>query len=86
MITSLDLEGGLSTVDAIIDYSRFIFNSLERKYHAIGIFVDFSKEFDTVNHQISMSKFYSYGVRGEVNAWFGSYLEDRSQCVRLSNS
>ena len=47
----------------------------------IGIFLDFSKAFDTVNHSILIDKLYPYGIRGNGLEWFRSCLSDRSQYV-----
>ena len=41
---------------------------------SLGIFIDLSKAFDTVNHQIIISKFSKYGVKGEKLSSFKSYL------------
>ena len=51
---------------------------------AIGVFVDFQKAFDTVNHEILLRKLDHYGVRGLANQWFTSYLTNRRQCVSIS--
>lgn len=77
---------GLSTVDAIVDYSEYICRNLEEHKHVIGVFIDYSKAFDTVNHSILLSKLEAYGIRGLALDWFRSYLDNRRQCVRVGSS
>ena len=43
------------------------------------IFLDFTKAFDTVDHEIVVGKLSSYGIAGTSLAWFKSYLADRQQ-------
>jgi len=56
-------------------------NAIERNEYAIGIFCDLSKAFDTLNHQILLSKLEHYGIRGRAKQWFSSYLRNRRQFV-----
>jgi hypothetical protein len=68
----------------IIDH---ISRAMDEKEFSIGIFLDLSKAFDTIDHKILLSKLNIYGVRGVALKWFRStsYLYNRSQCVCLGN-
>jgi hypothetical protein len=39
--------------------------------------VDFSKTFDSVDHDILLQKLQVYGINGSLLRWFESYLNDR---------
>lgn len=76
---------GVSTVDAFLDYSEFLYQCLDEKKHVVSVFADFSKAFDTVNHNILLTKLKCYGISVTALNWFKSYLHNRKQCVRIGS-
>ena len=73
-----------STSHALIHMTEAIRSALDSGFVTCGIFVDFQKAFDTVNHEILLKKLDHYGFRGAVNNWFRSYLTDRKQKVVIN--
>ena len=62
-----------------------ISQALENGEYVLGLFLDFSKAFDTVNHSILFKKLEFYGIRGIALSWFQSYLTGRVQYVEYEN-
>ena len=60
--------------------------ALDNNLHAVGIFLDFTKAYDVINHNILLCKLESYGVRGIINSWFKSYLSERMQYVTITQN
>ena len=52
----------------------------------VGIFLDFAKAFDTINHNILKQKLEHYGIRGLPLDWMCSYLSNRFQFVSNGNN
>ena len=81
-----DLHNGFrnkhSIQHAILDIVNTIHSNMDNRKTSCGIFVDLKKAFDTVNHEILLTKLEHYGIRGVINSWFRSYLSDRRQSIR----
>lgn len=72
-----------STSHATAYLSSEILKTLDKSEKAIGVFMDLSKAFDTINIEILVEKLNHYGIRGIANNWFKSYLTGRSQFVSI---
>ena len=77
---------GHSTDYAIIQLYDKIIDSFSNKEHIIGIFMDLSKAFDTIDHLILLHKLESYGIRGQSLSWFKDYLHNRKQFVVFNSN
>lgn len=76
---------GKSTTTAIIQMVESLIDGLEDGNLTTGLFLDFSKAFDCLDHQLIIKKLENLGVTGTVKKWFQSYLKDRTQLVELRN-
>ena len=66
-----------STSHAIINATKSLYKALDNDLHTLGIFIDFSKAFDTVDHVILCSKLENYSVKGNVLKLISNYLSGR---------
>ena len=72
-----------STDHALINITENIRDALDEGKYACGVFVDFQKAFDTVNHNILIKKLSFFGINGKIKEWVESYLSNRKQFVSI---
>ena len=75
-----------STTHAMLELVTKITNAIDNNQYTMGIFLDLSKAFDTVNHAVLLYKLEHYGIRGIVLEWFKNYLQFRKQAVRYKTT
>ena len=75
-----------STVSSLIYMINKIATSIDRNQITVGIFLDLSKAFDTIDHQILFSKLEHYGIRGIALQWSKSYFHNRKQFVQFNET
>ncbi len=71
------------TNDAVFHLVSEISRNLNNNRKTIAIFLDLAKAFDTVPHDKLLDILFRYGVRGPVLNVFPSYLNNRTQFLRL---
>ena len=75
-----------NTTDTLIIITNTIKVALNNKQSAICVYLDLSKAFDTVPHDVLLGKLHHYGVRGVELRWFENYLSARSQVVQIQDT
>jgi hypothetical protein len=71
-----------STTTALVDFVEKVMNSNDNREAVLGVFYDYSKAFDTVNHDLLLHKLHNIGISGVANNWVRSFLKNRIQVVR----
>ena len=75
-----------STDHAILCITDNFQKAIENRNYSCGVFLDFSKDFDTVDHQILVKKLEYYGIRGIAKQRFISYLANCKQVVIVNDT
>ena len=63
-----------------------ITTSIDQNEITVGIFLDLSKAFDTLDHQILFSKLEHYGICGIGLLWIKSHFSNRKEFVQFNET
>ena len=85
-ISQYGFQENLSTELAMLELQDRLTDILSNKQRCVGIFMDLSKAFDTLDHKILIQKLQQCGIRGIALQWFISYLNNRSQFVSINGT
>ena len=62
-----------------------IHNNFEQHNFTLKVFIDLSKAFDTVDHNILHKKLEINGTVGKNLQWFKNYLNNRKQYIQINS-
>ena len=65
------------TTHAMLDIFTSFLNNLHLNKNTALMLLDLKKAFDTVIHKILLSKLHHYGIQGNANKLFASFLTSR---------
>ena len=82
--TQFGFRKNMGTEDALMNYTDHIQTQLKNKKFTISIFLDLSKAFDVINHNILEIKLYHYGFRGKFLQFLMSFIKDRRYFVNVN--
>ena len=69
---------------ALITITENIWNVLDNNQYTWGVFLDFQKAFDTVNHRILLSELEYYGIRDILHDLIKSYLTNKTYYTHIN--
>ena len=73
-----------STEYAALELIDRIMLEMEKGNNPLTVFLDLSKAFDTLNHEILLHKLKYYGIKNVCLNWFHSYLTNRFHYVEIN--
>ena len=77
---------GYSTQHVLLNFLQRCKNSIDNKGLVRALFMDLSKAFDSVNHDLLLAKLNAYGINLDALQLIKSYLSKRHQRVKVNNT
>lgn len=74
-----------STSDAIAYLTKKFYECLDNNTPSLCVFIDLEKAFDTISHKKILKKLENFGIRGLCHSLLKSYLDKRTQVVKIGN-
>jgi len=78
-------EKNHSTISALTILVDKILTGFSEGDITLGLYLDFSKAFDTIDHGILFNKLFYYGIRGTALDLLKNYFTERKQFVHFNN-
>ena len=78
--TQFGFRRKLGTETALMKFMDFIHSGLSSKHYVGTVFMDLSKAFDVMNHEILKQKLEHYGFRGIFQNFMMQFMQDRRYC------
>ena len=75
-----------STSHALLHLINRISTAIDQRETTVGVFLDLSKAFDTLDHEILFAKLEHYGIRNVALQWIKSYFSNRGQFVQINQT
>ena len=74
------------TTHSLMEVIDYIYKSLDEGNCVFGIYINFKRAFNTLQHQILLQKLQHYGMQGIALEWFYSYLSNKKKQFIVTNS
>jgi hypothetical protein len=75
-----------STDTILLRFYDYVTDMVDRNMVVDTVFFDFAKAFDTIPHDLLISRLYSYGISGTILQWIADFLTNRLQMVCIGNA
>ena len=77
---------GRSTLDHLVRFETFIRNAFAKKQHAVSIFFDLEKAYDTTWKYGILKDLFDMGLKGKLPNFISNFLSDREFNVRVNST